>query len=131
MNRSFTDKKLEEFEKQFTYGVLYSASSDLTGGAGTHFKMDNARPAMTWLAQAITEAQRETAREIWSRLEHERVAEPNERGVGMNIMLDRVRTIIFAKYLQPEEPKTSEEPYTHQDGDYSKLCDMTWCRCQD
>lgn len=51
------------------------------------------------------EAQRETAREIWANLENERVAHTfqNERGIGMNVMLNRVRDFIFSKYLQPED----------------------------
>lgn len=49
------EKKVEEFTKDFTYGVLYSASSDLSAGDGTHFRSEDAIPAIDWLRQAITD----------------------------------------------------------------------------
>jgi hypothetical protein len=52
---AFKEEKLKQFEEQFTYGVLHSASSDLTGGKGTHFKLDDAKPAMAWLSQTLDE----------------------------------------------------------------------------
>jgi len=41
-----------EFKEKFTYGVLYSASSDLSVGKGTHFKSENAEEAIKWLHQS-------------------------------------------------------------------------------
>ena len=41
-----------EFKEKFTYGVLYSASSDLSAGKGIHFKTENAEGAIKWLHQS-------------------------------------------------------------------------------
>lgn len=44
-----------EFKEKFTYGVIYSASSDLSGGRGTNYKGDNAKPAIEWLTAKLTQ----------------------------------------------------------------------------
>jgi hypothetical protein len=64
MTPTSKEEKLKEFKEQFTYGILYSASSDLTAGKGTHFKQDNAAPAITWLSSLIDDLQAEKERAL-------------------------------------------------------------------
>lgn len=62
-----------EYKEKFTYGVLYSASSDLSAGKGDHFKRDDAVPTIDWLRHALLSHEekvvarvREEERSKWS-----------------------------------------------------------------
>lgn len=66
MSQSFEERLREEFNKEFTYGVIYSASSDLSGGEGISFKNPNLHPdtVSKWWLSKLSEYKQSLKEEI-------------------------------------------------------------------
>lgn len=47
------DEIVKEFEKEFTYGVLLSASSDLSSGTARRYKNEDAEKSIKWLRSQL------------------------------------------------------------------------------
>lgn len=63
------EKVIEEFKKEFTYGVLLSASSDLTGGKAIRYRYEDPQKSIDFLRTQLSTLLSEERGEIIKELE--------------------------------------------------------------